>query len=90
MKINRCVQCWRDFYADYKSNVCQICETEKEFGFPRLVETVSLHTMKNVSKTRLAEMDKRTMLPEADNGKDYAVGTKENGKIKDTTVDLRP
>lgn len=54
------------------------------------METVSLSTMKNVSKTRVNELDKRVMLPEEDGKKDYAIGTRQNGKIKDKTVDLTP
>lgn len=88
--INKCMSCDCQFTANYKSNVCIHCESDKVFGFPTLIETDSLHTMKNVSRARLREMDKRVMLPDAVKDKDYVVGTRERGKILDKTVDLTP
>lgn len=85
---NRCVKCWQDFYDSCKTNVCRFCEQEKEIGFPTVIETQSLHTMKNVWKSRLRELDKRVMLPEKVPGKDYVCGTRERGKIKDKDVDI--
>lgn len=90
MRTNRCTFCLSSFDANYKSNVCQSCESDKVFGFPTMIETDSLYTMKNVSRNRLKELDKRTMTPDAGGGKDYYVGTKHKGKILDKTVDLTP
>lgn len=90
MKINRCVACGVDFETQdgFRINVCNGCETRKEIGFPTLRETVSLHTMQNVSKARLAELDKRVMLPDTVKGKDYVCGSRQNGKITDRQLDL--
>jgi len=87
---NRCDVCWIIFEAGYKINVCPGCEKDKIFGFPTLVETDSLHTMKNVSRARLRELDKRVMLPDTVKGKDYVTGKLERGKITDKQVDVRP
>lgn len=88
MRINRCYKCWNDFEASYRSNVCSSCEVEKVPGFPRLRDTVSLHTMKNVSVARLAELDKRVMLPDNVPDKDYVCGSLQNGKITDKQIDI--
>lgn len=91
MRSNRCVKCAEDFLADYKSNVCGECEIEKEIGFPALKETVSLHTMQNVSKARVNELDRRVQLPEKIPGTDHNyIGTRIRGKTSDKAVDIRP
>lgn len=82
------MKCLADFEANYKSNVCPTCECAKAPGFPKLHETVSLHTMKNVSKARLNELDKRVMLPDTVKGKDYVCGSMQNGKITDKQIDI--
>lgn len=86
------MKCWYDFVTDdgFRSNVCAYCETEKEIGFPLLRETQSLHTMKNVSKSRLKELDKRVMLPDNVKDKDYVCGSMQNGKMTDRQIDVRP
>lgn len=71
-------------------NTCPNCETAKEFGFPALKETVSLHTMENVSKARLAELDKRVMLPDKVKDMEYVCGSLERGKMTDKQIDIRP
>ena len=55
-------------------------------GFPKMVETVSLRTMTNVSKSRLKALDSRIRVPEGKN----CFGTKVRGKIVDRDVDIRP
>lgn len=83
------MKCGGKFEANYKINVCPNCECEKVPGFPTLKETVSLHSMKNVSKARLSELDKRVMLPDSVPGKDYVAGSMQNGKITDRQIDIR-
>ncbi len=92
MRINRCVKCWTNFETDdtYRLNVCPNCETEKELGIFASVFKDSLHTMPNVSRNRLKELDKRVMLPETVKGKDYVCGSIERGKITDKQIDVRP
>ncbi len=91
IKTNWCMKCGNNFLANYKTNVCGSCESKKEFGFPALKETVSLHTMANVSKSRVKELDKRVMLPDKmPNSDHHYIGTKERGKIRDKVVDIRP
>lgn len=85
---NRCVKCMQEFYDSCTTNVCRFCEQEKPFGFPVLKETTSLHTMKNVSRARLRELDKRVMLPDTVIGKDYVCGSRQNGKITDRQIDI--
>lgn len=91
MRINYCIVCARKFESPdgFIFNTCDNCETAKEFGFPALRSTVSLHTMKNVSAKRLAELDKRVMLPDLVKDKDYVCGTKERGKYTDRQIDIR-
>lgn len=89
MRKNRCVSCGQDFFDENRLNTCRFCEQEKPFGFPTLKETVSLHTMKNVSKARLEELDKNVMLPDRVPGKDYVCGSIQNGKITDRQIDIR-
>lgn len=90
MRINICISCLQRFNTEewLICNTCPNCESEKVPGFPTLKETVSLHTMKNVSKTRLAELDKRVMLPDTVKGKDYVCGSRQNGKITDRQIDI--
>lgn len=87
---NRCMGCGQDFYDSCKTNMCRFCEQEKAPGFPTMIETDSLYTMKNVSRNRLKELDKRVMLPDAVKDKDYVCGSKQNGKITDRQIDVRP
>lgn len=84
------MKCWKDFEANYRSNMCMDCEAPKEIGFPLLIDTVGLPTMKNVSAARLRELDKRKMLPENVKDKDYVCGSIQNGKITDRQIDIRP
>lgn len=64
---NRCVKCLVSFEATYKSNVCQSCETEKEIGFPILVEVDTL--LKNqpgetkMTRAERAEIHRNVCIP---------------------------
>lgn len=92
MRTNLCSNCGVPFQTQtwFKSNVCEACVAPKEFGFPTLIETLSLHTMANVSKARLAEIDRRICLKEERSAGFPEVGRKDRGKITDRQIDLRP
>lgn len=85
---NFCMRCGFSFEAHYKSNVCIQCESPKTPGFPTLKETMSLREMKNVSKKRIAEIDRRRILPDHLPDGKYVSGSMVNGKITDRPVDL--
>lgn len=89
MRTNRCVKCLSDFYANYKSNVCSGCETDKEFGFPRLVEMDTL--LKNqpgenkMSRAERAEIKRNIAIP-IGGGKYKAGRIGENGRIQEKAI----
>ena len=80
----------KDFYENFTINVCPNCETPKEGFCVNTIFTDSLYEMKNVSRKRLQELDKRKILPDNVKDKDYVVGRMDRGKLTDRQVDLTP
>lgn len=75
--------------ADYKSNVCNDCESPKEFGFPRLtvVETL-LKGIPGENKMSRAEIDevRRNVAVPIGNGKHQCGRRGDNGKIQEKEI----
>lgn len=88
----KCSECGKEDRSNpmYRFNKCPVHEIEKEFGMPKVYNTVFLKTYGNVPENRLKEMEKRVILPDnhPESGS-YYVGTKENGKIKDKVPNIK-
>src|SRR3989442_1749531 len=89
MRNNRCVKCLSEFAADYKSNVCKNCESEKEFGFPQLSETVILlKNTKDENRMTRAEINevKRNRCVRTGEGRWQAGRMGDNGKVQEREI----
>lgn len=68
----------------YKTNFCDDCVKEKEIGSPQSIEKVFLKGYGHESKARIAEMERRVILPYDKPGGGYYVGRRgENGKVQE-------
>lgn len=76
----------------YKTNFCDDCVLDKEIGVNKPVDTIVIRGYGVVSKARVAELERRVMLPYDKPGGGYYVGRRmENGKINENKVpDYRP
>ena len=71
-------------------NLCSKCSKPKEFGFPAMISKTFIPGYGQVENSRIAEMRRRVILPDAptEPDKDYYVGRRgENGKIQDREPD---
>lgn len=82
-----CLKCGDEFWPNaIRPNLCAWCNSP---GFPNVKETMSLRTMKNVSKKQIAEIDRRRILPDnLPDGKYVSGSIGSNGKLSDRPVDL--
>lgn len=73
---------------DTEKTICSICAWDRESAENRVfisaVDTVKFPTIGNVSKKRVAEMERRVILPHEKPGGGYYVGRRmENGKVSE-------
>ena len=74
----------------YSRNFCDSCLSDKEIGVPKLIETVVLNGSYRTTKARIAELERRVMIPGKGPDGDYAIGRLgENGKVQEKEPDYR-
>ena len=89
----RCVYCGKEDKTNptIRMNTCQDHGVAKEFGMPKVFNTVFLPEYGNVPENRLKELERRVMLPDHDKAGGYWVGRKsDSGKTTDRQPDYRP